>query len=287
MNNIKLLIIALILCLSLCACASGGSGERIDLGEISSQADTSADPSGGAEIIFDGARAEINGSGASIKNYVLTVTEGGTYTLSGHLDGSVVVDVSKESKVELRLAGLSVTSDETSAIYIKSADKVTLTLVDGTENTFIDGETYAYADDAEPSACIYSADDLEIEGEGILEVYAKCRNGIQTKNDLRIKGGNITVTAPKNALKGKDSVEISGGNINVTGAKDAIKSDNETEKGRGIVKITGGTLSLTCQDDGIQAFRSVEISGGSITFNAGDEDINCDGDITVDEACIN
>ena len=128
---------------------------------------------------------------------------------------------------------------------------------------------------------------MTIRGNGSLSVYAKCRNGIQTKNDLRIKSGDITVTSPNNALKGKDSVEISGGKITVTGADDGIKSDNETEEGRGVVTITGGNISISCQDDGIQAYRSVEISGDArVYIDATDKKINCDGDVSVEDGCL-
>ena len=150
-----------------------------------------------------------------------------------------------------------------------------------------DGETYAFEDGAEPNACIYSADDMTIKGSGSLYVYAKCKNGIQTKNDLRIKDGDITVTAPNNALKGKDSVEISGGIINVTGADDGIKSDNEKEEGRGVVVISGGEINISCQDDGIQAYNSVDISGNArVYIDANDKAINCDGTVNVEEGCV-
>lgn len=269
----------------LCACASGSPGEKIDVGLLgwgSAETDLEVAES---SVIFSGDSADIKGEGAEFSGGVLTVTSGGSYRLSGELKGSIVVDIPKNEEAELIFSGLSIESDG-SAIHVKCADKVTFTLEKDTVNSVMDGEDYCADDDAETSACIYSADDITFEGEGQLFVYAKCRNGIQTKNDLRIKGAIITVSAPKNALKGKDSVQISGGSVIVTGAKDGIKSDNETEDGRGVVTITGGNIDIYCQDDGIQAFRKIDISSATVKINSGDKSLNCDGEISVADGCL-
>lgn len=286
MRYIKIAV-ALLAVFMLASCQKVDIGKEYGIGNIDEQTKPQGEESGGTTIIFEGGNANIDGEGAAIYEGTLSITKAGCYTLSGDLVGSVVVEVRKSEKVELVLNGVSVSNENGSAIYVKSADKVTITLADETENSFSDGETYALSEGAEPNACIYSADDMTIRGNGSLSVYAKCRNGIQTKNDLRIKSGDITVTAPNNALKGKDSVEISGGKITVTGADDGIKSDNETEEGRGVVTITGGNISISCQDDGIQAYRSVEISGDArVYIDANDKKINCDGDVSVEDGCI-
>ena len=66
----------------------------------------------------------------------LTITEAGTYILSGTLeDGTVTVNVSKDDKVQLVLNGVSVTSSKSAAMLVESADKVFITLAEGTENS--------------------------------------------------------------------------------------------------------------------------------------------------------
>ena len=273
---------AVLLALAICSCGQEGRKEY-----FVSESETAASDEqeiNEAEILLDVVDAEISGEGASLADDVLLISRGGVYRLSGSFNGTVVVDITKAA-AELVLCGVDIYS-KSAAIYVKSADKVTITLENGTENVLSDGRTYAIEDDAEPSACLYSADDLTIKGSGSLKVNAYCRNGIQTKNDLRIKDGNITVTSPKNALKGKDSVQISGGRITVINASDAIKSDNEKEDGRGVVIISGGELFLNCQDDAVQAFRSVSISGCTIQADAGDKIVNCDGAVEIEDGCI-
>ncbi|MBQ7835710.1 MAG: carbohydrate-binding domain-containing protein [Clostridia bacterium] len=280
-------ILAAMLCtFLLCSCAQSSPGEKINIGEISKETDAEETVST-VNVVFSANSAIMDGDGASFSDSVFTVTKGGSYSLSGELNGCIVVDVPKKEKVELILCGLTVESNTTSAVYVKSVDKITFYLEKDTVNTLTDGDSYCIDDSAVPSACIYSADDVEICGEGQLLVYAKCRNGIQTKNDLRIKGGNITVTAPKNALKGKDNVVITAGNVKITGAKDGIKSDNEAESGRGNVTITGGNVDIYCQDDGIQAYRSITINGeATVKIEAGDRSLNCDGTVSVVKGCL-
>lgn len=279
--------ILLTFCLFSCQ-QNDNTGERFDVGDPYSE--TLAEDntfSAKADVILDETTAEINGDGATLgEDGYLYITKGGKYILSGTFAGGVIVDVTKEAKVEIVLNNANIYNKDSSAIYVKSANKLKIIVKDGTVNSVLDGEKYCIDDNHTPSACIYSADDIEFSGGGELEVFAKCRNGIQSKNDLRIEGGIITVTAPKNALKGKDSVYISGGIIDVVNCKDGIKSDNETEDGRGIVTIVGGEIRINCQDDGIQAYREVSVLGGMVEISAGDNNINCDGKVTVEEDCI-
>ncbi len=254
--------------------------------ESVSESETDVIEIAGADIVLSQDKADISGAGASFEDGILKIARGGVYTLSGNLEGSVVVSASKSDVVELVLNGVEISSKDSAAIYVECVDKIVITLSDGSENRLSDGVDYAKEDGSEPSACLYSADDMTIAGSGSLIVEANSRNGIQTKNDLRIKGGEITVSAAKNALKGKDSVEITGGIIKVLASTDGIKSDNEEEEGRGIVEICGAEISLVCQDDGIQAFRSVNVSDCKIEIAAGDKQINCDGEIFAEEGCI-
>ncbi len=206
---------------------------------------------------------------------------------NAQIAGSVLVSLAKTEKAQIVLNGVTIKSQDTAAIYIKSADKVVITLAPNTENTLSDGSDYVPARGAEPNACLFSKDDLTINGAGILNVFGNCNNGIGTKNDLKIVSGNLTVNANKNALKGNDSVQILDGNITVTMCADAIKSDNETDPNKGKVIISGGKLQLNCADDGIQATQSVTVSeSAAVAINAADKPVNCDGTVHIDEGSL-
>ncbi len=223
----------------------------------------------------------------SAQGNALTIVKGGKYEVSGSLtDGQLRVCVEKTEKVELTFAGLSITNSSSAPFYVESADKVTVILKEGTENTLTDALTYRFPEGKDkPNACIYSSEDLTIKGGGKLVVNANYNNGIASKNDLKIKGGDITVNAANNALKGKQSVVIQGGTLHLQGA-DGIKSDS-TKENEGWVEIMGGTLELICSDDGIQApLRVVIDASASVTVRAADKDINCDGMLDIAEGSL-
>ena len=88
----------------------------------------------------------------SLNGEGITITESGEYVLEGKIDnGQIIVDVpdSDDKAVTLILIGVEVTCDNSSAIYVKNAKKVILSLVADTTNTFTDGSEYVYDDKAE------------------------------------------------------------------------------------------------------------------------------------------
>ncbi|MDD5018413.1 MAG: carbohydrate-binding domain-containing protein [Eubacteriales bacterium] len=223
-------------------------------------------------ITLNGDSAETDKDGAAVSGSTVTITAAGTYVLSGTLsDGQVIVDAADDNIVRLVLNGASITCETSAPIYIKSADKVILILADGTDNSVTDGSNYVLDDteEEEPSAAIFSKDDLTINGGGSLTISANYQNGIQSKDDLKITGGAITVTAASDGLKGKDCVAVKDGTITVMAAADGIESSNGTDDGEGYIAIEGGTLDITAGLDGIQAETSVLISGGDITISSG------------------
>ena len=237
-------------------------------------------------VNFNGSSADIKGEGCSVKDSVLSITAPGTYVLSGSFNGQVIVHVDKAEKVRLVLNNASISCADGPAIIITSADKVGITLADGTTNSLIDGKTYTDTNDKAPNACVFSKDDLTINGNGTLNVTANFHNGIDTSNDLKLVSGTISVTAKNHALKGNDSVSIFGGNVTVNGGNDGIKSDTEDEAGKGFFYMNGGSLDVTAVDDGIQAVSSIRIDSGSVSFHVQDDATNCDGSVAIAEGVV-
>ena len=145
------------------------------------------------------------------------ITEGGVYTLTGKLkDGQILIEAPKEDKVELILSGAEISSRDGAAIECREAKDLILTLAEGTKNTLTDGET----EREEASAALFSKADLKIRGEGSLNVEGNYKHGIDTKDDLTIEGGDITVRSVSDALRGKDSVSVEGGSFDLKAGKD-------------------------------------------------------------------
>lgn len=245
--------------------------------------DTSAayDAASATAIVFSGSTMSIQGSGASAKGSVLTISAAGTYILSGTLTaGQVVVDAGKEDTVRLILNGVSITCANSAPLYAKKAAKTILTLADGTQNTLTDGASYTFpdAETDEPSAAVFSKNDLTINGGGTLTVTGQYNNGIASKDVLTITGGTIRVTAAGDGLRGKDGVAIQNGTFTIDAGTDGIKSTNDTDADKGWISLDGGTYSITAANDGVQAETVLQIAAGTYTLKTGGGSANSSTD---------
>lgn len=209
-------------------------------------------------------------AGISITDGAVNISKGGVYALSGDYQGQI--HVATEDTVHLILNNATIKNDESAAIYIESAAKVIITLAAGSENKLTDGSAYALAEGIdEPSATLFSKDDLTINGSGSLEVSANYNNGIQGKDDLVITGGNIKITAKNNAIKGKDSISIAAGTFDLTTTEgDAIQASNETETDKGWIAIDNGTFQIASGTDALQAAAKLSIADGVFTIKTAD-----------------
>ena len=206
----------------------------------------------------------------AVSDGILRITSGGTYTLSGNKkDTMILVDVG-DSDVQLILDGITVQNSEGPALYIQSADKVTVTLNAETVNTFSDGTSYSITDGGSaPDAAIFSRADLTINGTGTLKVNGNYKHGIVSKDDLIISSGTLQVTANNVGLNGKDCVKINSGNITIQAGSDGIRSDNDEDTSRGYIYLYGGTINITAANDGIQAETILKIEDVALTVKAG------------------
>ena len=239
------------------------------------------------------------GDGVEIADNQIMITAGGDFTLTGTLtDGNITV--SADEKVKLRLSGCSVTSSENPCIYVENADKAYITVTDGTEN-------YLEAKNSEKGV-IYSKDNLEIKGKGMLNITADAGHGIKASDNLTIENGTLNITAAADGINVNDTFKMTDGTVNISAKGDGIASES-------IVSITGGelniettgepianTISQTEKTDvnssrgGRQGAASVEfevstkgikadwmlyVSGGEITVTSADHAIHCTDEIEI------
>jgi len=199
----------------------------------------------------------------------VTITEEGVYLLSGVLtDGMVIVDADKNAKVQLVFDGVEMDNDADAAVYVKQADKVFVTLAEGSENS-LTCRGYTPVDGDNIDGVIYAKSDLVINGTGSLTVNAAEGHGIVSRDDLKVTGGTLTVTAQKQGLSGKDSVRIGGGAIQITSGKDGIHAENNEDADKGFVYIGDGTIQIVSEGDGISAQSVFQADGGTVSILAG------------------
>jgi hypothetical protein len=209
---------------------------------------------------------KITGSGAAAVNTITTITAAGTYILSGvTADGRIIVDSKDANSIKIVLNGIDITSKTSSAIYVKSAQKVIFKLADGAINKLTDATNYIFDDvtTQEPSGAIYSKEDLTFYGTGSLDVVGNFQDGIVSKDGIVIKSGNISVTAKDDAIRGKNYIVIRDGNLNLTATQDGLKSSGTPEEGLGFVIIDNGNINISAGDDGIHGEYYITINNGT------------------------
>ena len=290
--TLRLLCIALCACMALNGCSSTSlpddtlSSEKEEMDDSVSSSEDSAytysdyelddsfDRQSAASITLSGSTAQSNGSGVSINNATVTISKEGCYLISGELeDGQIIVDAGDSDKVQLVLDKASIHCSTGSAILVRNADKVKVTLAADSENELSDGTEYQ-TDDDNPDAALFSKDDLVINGSGSLTVQGNYKHGIAGNDDLVITGGRLTVNSLSHALRGKDSVAILDGTFVLTSQKDGIQASNTEDSTKGWVQIDGGNFTIQSSGDGIQAETNLSIYDGSFTITSGGGAVN-------------
>lgn len=209
-----------------------------------------------------------------IDGQTVTITQAGTYQIAGTLDdGALIVESGENAKITLVLGGVSIKNSTGAAIQISTADDVTIELSEGTTNVLQSGEEVdiATATESEEASggALQSKADLKIKGKGSLTVLGYLNNGIHCTKDLKIKNGNISVTALGHGIKGKNSVTVSGGTVTVTSGKDGITSDETENEEKGFVTIEDGEIIITSAGDGVSAETTLTVTGGVISIISG------------------
>ncbi len=290
--TLRLLCIALCACMALNGCSSTSlpddtlSSEQEETESSVSSSEDSAytysdyelddsfDRQSAASITLSGSTAQSNGSGVSINNATVTISKEGCYLTSGELeDGQIIVDAGDSDKVQLVLDNASIHCSTGSAILVRNADNVKVTLAADSENELSDGTEYQ-TDDDNPDAALFSKDDLVINGSGSLTVQGNYKHGIAGNDDLVITGGRLTVNSLSHALRGKDSVAILDGTFVLTSQKDGIQASNTEDSTKGWVQIDGGNFTIQSSGDGIQAETNLSIYDGSFTITSGGGAVN-------------
>ena len=208
----------------------------------------------------------------SDENSDIEITTGGNYIISGSAEeASITVDVGDDSRVNLILNGVNITSTENAPIYIKKAASATITLVEGTDNYITDAREEGSDEDI--TAAIYSKSDLTITGSGSLTIEAGMNDAIKSKDNLVVSSGTVSVNSVDDGIIGRDSLEIDGGDIYVNAGGDALKTSNNDDSNSGKFVMNGGNVTAIAADEGIDSVYSVEINGGDLIINASDEGI--------------
>ena len=236
------------------------------------------DPAGATRITLNGNRIGVSGGGAYAYNGNVMITSAGRFVVSGTLDdGSIVVDTDSTSKVWIMLDGAAITCSDGACIRVEQADKVFLTLAEGTENMLISEDISAAAAEQKIDGALFSRDDLTINGSGTLTVSSAAGHGIAGNDDLIIAGGNIEVKALRDGLHANEHLRIADAAIRVEAGDDGVAASGEA----GDFYMESGSLNIVSTDNGLASLTTLDVAGGELKIDSGADGITADGAVRI------
>ena len=228
------------------------------------------DESESARITLSGESASCDSDAVAISGSTATITDEGSYILSGSLDdGMVIVDAEKTDKVHLILDGVTIHSETSAPLYILQADKVFVTTAADSENILSNGGTFTAIDENSIDAVIFSKEDLTLNGSGTLTITSPAGHGIVSKDSLKVTSGSYDISCASHALSGKDDVCIANAGFTIVSGKDGIHAENTDDAALGFVYIQSGDFAISAEGDGISAASYLRIEDGSFSVTAG------------------
>lgn len=293
------------------------ASEKIASQQAGRQAEQNASESDASEtkdddIEFEGVSMDPGTIDVSSLNDNLILTKAGTYTISGKMTHTIVVDAGKEDDMTLVLDSLQTENSGSPAIYVRKASSVTLSLRGSSE--------FQTESDEILNASIYSKSDLTIEGDGSLKITETAGHGIKAKDSLMIEDADLDIHALKDGIHVNEDAEIAG-NLNIVSDEDEgiqselsllfrdgsytvesagdcfraeenliiekgtyqlISSENEGIESKSTLHIKDGTFRISAWDDGLNAASSLIIDGGTLNVSSENNDgIDSNGDLII------
>ena len=217
-------------------------------------------------IKLNGDSIESDCSSALVMNTSITITEAGTYNITGKLnDGQIIVEAI-HCAVELVMDNVDITCSHSAPVYIKTAKDTVIILKENTVNSFTDGTKYFDTSD-EANAAIFSKDDLVISGKGSMTITANFNDALASKDELTIQDCNLTIYSVGDGIRGKDNVVISNAKITATVQNDGIKTTNDVDLNRGYMTISDSYITINSVDEAISAINKLTIHKSEIMID--------------------
>lgn len=221
--------------------------------------------------------AEVSGAHVSITQSNTAAIDGDeiTYVLSGSTnDGSLTLAGSY--KCTISLDGLTLTNPSGAAINITNSKRIQLSAKKGTESTLTDGS-------GSQKACIYSKGQLQLQGNGTLNVIGNYKHGIKSASYITIKNLTLNITSTvSDGINCEEYFQMKSGTVTISGmGDDGIQCDlggttstgettDHEDEDTGNVYLESGTLTITttaAASKGIKADGSMTVSDGTYTIS--------------------
>ena len=268
----------------------------------------------GADIVYyedghdetygEGTAEEAHSAEEAAAHTVVTITQPGTYRLSGTLSaGQVAVDLGEDAEndpdavVTLILDGVDITCTVAPAVIFynvyECGSKDTET-ASPTVDTSAAGANVILGDGSVNT--VTGSHVARIYKEGTDEKLHKYDGAFYSKMSMNVDGasdesGTLNIVADNEGLDSELHLTINGGSIFITAQNDGI---NTSEDGVSVTTVNGGRLSINgglgAEGDGIDSNGYLTINGGEIVAVAngqsGDGGIDSDGGIYLNGGSV-
>ena len=277
-------LISLTASMSLAYPALAQSGAQESQSVTSFQAQTSYDESQASQITLADQTATVTGQGASFSGQTLTITQAGTYVLTGSGKNiKLVVEAADTDQVHLVFQNLTLEGEGT-LLRINKAQEVVISLAEGSQNALTESQA---SDDEEVKATIHSQVPLTLNGTGNLTLTALTKNALEVEDDLKVLGGTYTVKAANHGFKAEGALDIEAATLSIEAGKDGLHAEHDETTERANISLNPTQLSIAAAEDGVDAGNELTIKGGTITVSQSEEGLEArvirqlGGDVTI------
>ena len=277
-------LISLTASMSLAYPALAQSGTQESQTVTSFQAQTSHDESQASQITLADQTATVTGQGASFSDQTLTITQAGTYVLTGiGKNIKLVVEAADTDQVHLVFQNLTLEGEGT-LLQINKAQEVVISLAEGSQNALTESQA---SGDEEVKATIHSQVPLTLNGTGNLTLTALTKNALEVEDDLKVLGGTYTVKAANHGFKAEGALDIEAATLTIEAGKDGLHAEHDETTERANISLNPTQLSIAATEDGVEAGNELTIKGGTITVSQSEEGLEArvirqlGGDVTI------
>lgn len=260
------------------------SGTQESQTVTSFQAQTSHDESQASQITLADQTATVTGQGASFSDQTLTITQAGTYVLTGiGKNIKLVVEAADTDQVHLVFQNLTLEGEGT-LLQINKAQEVVISLAEGSQNALTESQA---SDDEKVKATIHSQVPLTLNGTGNLTLTALTKNALEVEGDLKVLGGAYTVKAANHGFKAEGALDIEAATLTIEAGKDGLHAEHDETTERANISLNPTQLSIAATEDGVDAGNELTIKGGTITVSQSEEGLEArvirqlGGDVTI------
>ena len=226
-------------------------------------------------IILSDDNIVFTGSGIAAAENTVTISEGGSYILTGTLsDGKIIVDTRND--IYIILDSVDITSARSSALDFVNTGAAVIELAGGTVNRLSDGEERVRNsdEDGDTNAVIYSNAAITLAGSGALYLSGTSRGGIHSNRTVDIYSGTLSISVRNQGVFAQFRLTVHGGEITVEQSREGMESNGE-------LIINSGNIRITARDDALNAGTNLVINGGHIYAESDGDGFDSNGDMTV------